>query len=112
MSAVAGFVITLACSLPAEARVGLEEALHLQPRLTAVPLAAAAASVPDAIGSAGDARQSQCAATAVDVSSNKSDIAVGFGLPLMPFGLIHGESVTIDPASVEPIAELLALLLL
>jgi cation:H+ antiporter len=85
-------VLGVACFLLAEAVVASARALDVPTYFTAVVLAAAATSVPDAVLSVKDARNGLYDdAISNALGSNIFDIAVSLGLPLFVYSLIYGE---------------------
>jgi cation:H+ antiporter len=106
-------VISLACWLLVEAVYMFGDALGIGVYFVAVILAAAATSVPDTILSMKDAKAGEYDdAIANALGSNIFDITICLGLPLMLFGLIYGEAITLLPESQGPVTELRALLLI
>lgn len=92
-------VISIACYALAEAVILSAESLGIAPYFTAIILAAAASSVPDAILSVKDAvRGDYDDALSNAIGSNIFDITVSLGLPLFAYGLIYGD-VLLDVSS-------------
>jgi len=111
--ATAIIVISLACWLLVETVYMFGDVLGIGVYFVAVILAAAATSVPDTILSIKDAKAGEYDdALANALGSNIFDITICLGLPLMLFGLIYGEAITMLPESQGPITELRALLLI
>ena len=100
--------IGAACYFLAEAVMLSAKALDVPAYFTAVILGAAATSVPDTVISYKDAMKGDYDdAVANAVGSNIFDICVALGLPLMAYGLIHGNvSLTGDVGSGSNVQEL------
>ena len=106
-------MIGIACGGVVFAVEGAAHQLDIPIYFTAVILAAAATSVPDTVLSVKDALKGEYDdAVANAVGSNIFDITVCLGLPLMIYGLIHGEIALSGSASGDDVQLLRFVLIL
>jgi cation:H+ antiporter len=105
-------VVGLACYGLSHAVVAASHALRVPLYFTSVILAAAATSVPDTVLSVKDALNGNYDDSVSNaLGSNIFDITIALGLPLLLYGLVHGDVSLSATSGVEADVQILAIVL-